>query len=92
MDPEIKQLQEEIKRVGAVSADTNRLVHSMRRSQRWKSLLSIMWWLVILGFAGASYFYIQPYIKQATDAYGSAKDFQVQIQDFFAQFGRSGSQ
>ena len=92
MDPEIKAMQEEIKRVGALSADTNRVVHGMRRSQRWHSFFTVLWWIIILGLTGASYYFIQPYISQATAAYGNAKDFQVQVQDFFARFGRTGAQ
>ena len=87
MDPEFKALQDELKRVETLSADTNRMVHSMRRSQRWHSFVSIVWWLLIIGLTGASYFYFQPYVQQAQSAYGNAKDFQLQIQDFFAQFG-----
>lgn len=87
MDPEIKQLQEEVKRLTEVNKDTNRMVHGMRRSQRWHTFVSILWWFLILGTAGASYLYLQPYIQKATQAYGNAKDFQVEVQNFFAQFG-----
>ena len=92
MDQEIAELKREVESLKAVTVDTNKIVHGMRRSQRWHSFFTVLWWIIILGLTGASYYFIQPYISQATAAYGNAKDFQVQVQDFFARFGRTGAQ
>ena len=92
MDQEIAELKREVESLKAVTVDTNKMVHGMRRGQRWRSFVSILWWLTILGLTGASYYFIQPYINQAIQTYGDTKDLQVQVQDWFAQFGRTNTQ
>jgi hypothetical protein len=92
MEPDLKELHEEIKRLGAVCTDTNRIVHGMRSAQRWNSFISLLRWGVIIALMVASYVYIQPYIQQATAAYSSAQDLQLQVQNFFAKFGGAKSQ
>src|SRR3989338_8567153 len=64
MDQEIAELKREVESLKAVTVDTNKMVHGMRRSQRWRSFVSILWWLTILGLTGASYYFIQPYITK----------------------------
>ncbi len=93
MDSEIDDLKQEVEELKEISADTNRLMHSMRRSQRWHTIFQIVWWLTIVGITGAAYYYyVQPYVEQVMSTYGNAKDFQVQVQDWFAQFGRTTPQ
>jgi hypothetical protein len=76
-----------------LAEDTNRVVHSMRRGQRWHTIFQIIWWLTIVGISGYTYItYVQPYVGQIMSAYGNAQDFQVQIQNFFAQFARQNPQ
>ncbi|OGC87204.1 hypothetical protein A3D70_01715 [Candidatus Adlerbacteria bacterium RIFCSPHIGHO2_02_FULL_54_18] len=90
MDLEIQELREQVARLAKTSEDTNRQVRKMRRSQRWHTIFQLVWWLTIVGVSGWAYItYVQPYVSQALAAYGNAKDFQIQVQDFFAQFGRT---
>ncbi len=92
MDPEIAELKREVDALNEVTVGTNKIMHSMRRGHRWRSFVSILWWLTILGLTGASYYFIQPYINQAMQTYGDTKDIQVQVQDWFAQFGQTKTQ
>ena len=88
MATDIDGLRQEMEELKAMTADTNRVVRGMRRGQRWRTIFQIIWWLTLVGITGATYYYyVQPYVTQAMSAYGNAKDFQVQVQDFFAQFG-----
>ncbi len=89
-----QELKELVKRQAQLNADTNKVVHSMRRSQRMHSWLSIIWWLLVLCVSAYSYFtYVQPYVDQVMSAYGSAQDLQHQVQGFFGQyFGTSTKQ
>ncbi len=88
MTSEIDELKHEVEELKAMSVDTNRMVHKMRRSQRWHTLFQIVWWLSVAGITGAAYYYyVQPYVDQALKAYSNTKDLQVQVQDWFAQFG-----
>jgi hypothetical protein len=93
MDTDIEELKQEVEELKALTADTNKTIHKMRRSQRWATILSIVWWLTVAGVSGAVYYYyFQPYIQAIMSTYGDAKDFQVQIQDLFANFGRNSAQ
>jgi hypothetical protein len=93
MDTEIEDLKQEVAELKEVVADTNKTLHGMRRSQRWGTIFRIVWWLTIVGVTGAAYYYfVQPYVEQVMSTYDNAKDFQVQIQDWFAQFGRTDAQ
>ncbi len=92
MDTEIEALKREVESLKAVTVDTNKMLHGMRRNQRWHSFMALLWWAVIIGASVWSYYLIQPYIAQATAAYGNTKDLQVQVQDFFAKFGQTKAQ
>lgn len=84
----MQELRQEVRRLTKTVEETNTVVHKLRRSQRWHTLFQIVWWLSVVGITGAAYYYyIQPYVSNVMDAYGNAKDFQVQVQDWFAQFG-----
>lgn len=86
-DIDLQELKELVKRQAQLNADTNKVVHSMRRSQRLHSWASIIWWLLILGLSAYSYYtYVQPYVTQLVHAYGSAQDLQHQVSGFFGQY------
>ena len=86
-DLDMQELKELVKRQAQLNADTNKVVHSMRRSQRVHSFFAIVWWLLVIGVSVYTYFnYIQPYVEQIVGIYGSAQDFQGQIQGFFGQY------
>lgn len=87
MDQEIDELKQEVEDLKAITADTNRQVRKMRRSQRMHTIFTIVWWLTIVGVTGAAYYYyVQPYVEKITEAYGNAENFQSQVQDWFSQF------
>ena len=91
---DMQELKELVKRQTQLNADTNKVVHSLRRSQRVHTFMSAAWWLLVLGVSAYSYFiYVQPYVEQIVGAYNSAQDLQGQIQGFFSQyFGTSTKQ
>ena len=86
-DLDMQELKELVRRQAQLNADTNKMVRSMRRSQRVHSLISVLWWLVVLGVSAYSYYtYVQPYVTQITQAYGSAQNLQQQVSGFFGQY------
>ena len=95
-DQQIEELKELVRRNIALSEETNKLVHSMRRSERLAQIFRILWWVVLFGgSAVAYYYYVQPYIDQLQHLYANAQasgqqaeDFSKAIADFFAQFFR----
>ena len=93
MDPEIAELKREVAELKAMTADTNRIVHGMRSSQRWHSFMTLVWWAVIIGATVASYYLMQPYIQKAIDSYQglqqsgqNAQSLQQQATDFLKNF------
>ena len=71
MDPESKKLLQETLEL---AKDNNEMLHSMRRSQRISNIMSIVYWVFIIGSAVGAYYLIQPYVDQLMEAYGSASD------------------
>ena len=92
MDTDLEELKQEVEKLKAVTVDTNKMVHGMRRGQHWRSFMAFAWWAIIIGASAWSYYLIQPYITQATAAYGNTRDLQVQVQDWFAKFGQTKAQ
>ncbi|MDE2071124.1 MAG: hypothetical protein KGI70_00060 [Patescibacteria group bacterium] len=93
MDTEIQSLKKEVDELKSLTLDTNRTVHKMRRAAWWGRLWGIVWWLLIFGASGAAYYYyVQPYVNTIMKEYGNAKDLQLQVQNWFAQFGHTTSQ
>ncbi len=71
MDEESKKLIEETLEL---AKDNNEMLHSMRRSMRIARIMSILYWIIIIGSAIGVYYYIQPYVDKALDVYNSASN------------------
>ena len=69
MSPEEKQL---LKRSLELAQENNDILHSMQRSMRLQRIMSILYWVFIIGSAVGAYYFIQPYIESITGAYGGA--------------------
>ncbi|HBA46133.1 hypothetical protein A2W67_02500 [Candidatus Nomurabacteria bacterium RIFCSPLOWO2_02_40_28] len=79
MDPESKKLLEE---TFALAEDNNKILHSMRRSMRVQRIMSVLYWAIIIGSAVGAYYFIQPYIDQMMQLYGSASDVLKNFKQF----------
>ncbi len=90
-NPEIEELKELVQKDMAVNAETNRLVHQMRRSARWNMLFQILYWLVILGILGAGYYYASPYIYNLLHLYQGMERTGGQQTSLLQDVGRSFS-
>jgi hypothetical protein len=69
MDPESKKLLEDTFRL---SEDNNKMLHSMRRSMRVGHIMSLLYWIIIIGVSIGAFYYAQPYIDQMMKLYGNA--------------------
>lgn len=47
-----------------LTRENNRMLHSMYRRMFWSQVFTYIYWLLILGVMGWSYYYLQPYISQ----------------------------
>ncbi len=71
MSPEEKEL---LIRSVSLGEENNEILRSMRRSQRWTSVVHALYWILIIGSAVGAYVYIQPYTDQIMDMYNTAKE------------------
>ena len=70
MSPEERELLE---KSVSLAEDNNKILHSMRRSQRWASVMRAIYWILIIGSAVGAYYFIQPYVDQLMAVYNGAK-------------------
>ncbi len=70
MDPEDKELLEKNLEL---AEENNEILRKMERSMRWSRIMSILYWIVIIGSAVGAFYLVQPYIQAITGAYGGAK-------------------
>lgn len=71
MDPQSKKLLED---TFALVEENNKLLQGMRRSLRNQRILSIIYWVFIIGSAVGAYYFIQPYVDQLIALYRNAGD------------------
>ncbi len=69
MTPEEKELLE---RVAELSEENNDILRSMRRSMKIARIMSIVYWVFIIGSAVGAFYLVQPYIDGIISAYGNA--------------------
>ncbi len=67
MDTEINERLENIEKI---VSDNNRMLTKLRSAQKNAIYWRIVYWIVILGLAIASFYAIQPYVSQFGAAYG----------------------
>ncbi|MBI2627416.1 hypothetical protein HYW72_00620 [Candidatus Nomurabacteria bacterium] len=70
MSPEEREL---LNRSVSLAEENNKILLSMRRSQRWSSVMRAVYWIIIIGSAVGAYYFIQPYVDQLIGIYGGAK-------------------
>ena len=77
MDPESKKLLEA---TYSLEKENNKMLHSMRRSLFMARIMSIVYWLVVIGISVGAFYFVQPYVNQLMKTYGSVntalKNFQ----------------
>lgn len=52
-----------------LTRENNKILRSMYRRQVWGQVMTVLYWLVILGVAGYAYIYFQPYVAKYMSAY-----------------------
>lgn len=70
MDPESQKLLEEIHQL---AEENNKMLHSLRHSMIFSRVLSLFYWILIIGSVFGAYYFIQPYIDQLLDVYGGTR-------------------
>ena len=68
MDPQDKA---KLDKALALSEENNRILKSLQRYMRLGRLMSLLYWVVIIGVSVGSFYYLQPYINQILKTYSS---------------------
>jgi len=63
-----------------LSRENNKMLRALRRSQRVSSILTVLYWAVILGSIFGVYYYFQPTIQKYTKTIKSSFDFLQSIE------------
>jgi len=71
MNPEEKVLLE---RTLKLSEENNQILRAIQRSMRLARIMSIVYWVFIIGSAIGAYYLIQPYLEQLMGIYSGTKD------------------
>ncbi len=80
MDQESKKLLEDNLKL---SQENNVMLRSLHRSMRMRRVMSVVYWLFIIGSAVGAYYFVQPYVDSVMGAYGGAKASLTNFSQFF---------
>ena len=70
MTPEERSLLE---RTCAMTEENNKILHSMRRSNRISTIMRAIYWVIILLVGFGAYYFIQPYLTTMLNLYGQVQ-------------------
>ncbi|MBI3888938.1 hypothetical protein HY311_04090 [Candidatus Nomurabacteria bacterium] len=68
MDPESQKLLED---TFALEQENNKMLRSMKRSMLWARIMSVLYWVLIIGISVGAFYFLQPYVDQVVKTYGS---------------------
>jgi hypothetical protein len=71
MTPEEKSLLE---RTYKMTVENNDILHRMRRSARFSSVMRYVYWAVIIILSFGAYYFIQPYVNFLTSSLGNIQN------------------
>jgi hypothetical protein len=80
MEPEEKEM---LKKTLELAQENNKILHNIKRSMFWGRVARVVYWVIIIGVAIGIYYYIQPYIDSAVNAYGNMKGDLKSFTDLF---------
>lgn len=72
----------EIDEIKALTEENNSILKSMRRHNRVGAFMRLIYWIIILGAAVSSYYYLQPFIEPMINSYKSIKEAGSKINNF----------
>jgi hypothetical protein len=71
MTPEEREL---LNRSVLLAEDNNKILHSMKRSMFWARVMSVLYWILIIGISVGAFYFVQPYLDQVMKTYGSVSN------------------
>ena len=80
MQPEEREM---LKKTLELAQENNNILHSIHRSMVWGRIIRTIYWVMVIGAAVGTYYYIAPYIDSAVSAYGNVKGDLKSFVDLF---------
>lgn len=71
MTPEERSLLE---RTYKLAEENNQILRGIRRSNRFATIMRVLYWVVIIVLSFGAYYLIQPYLQATLSAYDSIRD------------------
>ncbi len=79
MDQKDREL---LQKVLEVTEENNRMVHRIYRSWWWGRIARAFYWLVIIGIAFGTFYFLQPYVDKVKEVLGTASASVDTVQKF----------
>ncbi len=67
-----------------LAEENNAILKKMQRVARWGRLIRISYWTIIIAASVGAFYYIQPYVDQLMQLYGSVKETAGDINSLIA--------
>lgn len=72
-DNDLQNLKQNIEEVREITERNHEMLKSIERSLFWKRVMSIIYWVIIIGVAVGAFYFLQPYIDRVLDVYGQVQ-------------------
>ncbi|HWB33876.1 MAG TPA: hypothetical protein VG753_00940 [Candidatus Paceibacterota bacterium] len=80
---QIEELKQLVRQSIALGQDNSKMLHSMRRSAWFATIMRLFWIALVIGASVYSYLYLQPYINELLGFYGNLQGLQQKAQSYF---------
>ena len=70
--------------VERIVTENNKILRTMRRSQRIGRAFSVFYWVIVIGIALGAFYFIRPYVDSINNTVEGIDSFQNQVIDSFS--------
>lgn len=71
IEQELEQIKNDLARIEDLVGDNHDMIKRLHRAYRFNLFVSIIKWVLIVGFALGIFYYLQPYLEGVLKLYGS---------------------
>lgn len=71
IEQEIKEIRDDLDEIKEMVVENNKMIRRLHTAYRISYTVSIIKWVIIIGFTLGTFYYIQPYLENILKLYGS---------------------
>jgi len=71
IEQEIKEMRDDLDEIKEMMVENNKMIRRLHAAYRILYTVSIIKWVIIIGFTLGTFYYIQPYLENILKLYGS---------------------